>query len=593
MSAVYVAQQLAIAARTVHADPNSPKWMPNGSATDKENARKYWSKVIDVSGVLQDRSSTPDQPCALPPEGTKPYSTSFKIIYIWRCEADRLSDLYLVTGGQYVNNNFTYNVEQSRYAAVEDLVNEALSVSYGASQWKTDKCDNGKDSPQGIFPMTKDEAKAAGVTDRCDVAKNIDGAANLVLSGEKVPPEKRPHDLGVFEPMVGGWMKLSIAMGGDLKVFSMVGPGKDFVASDACTKVMKTFLGAIAPHAAEFATLTDPPKPADLTAWQTKLQNLEAANNLTDPGYTAECVIGSWSQGFNSTLAQLAINMAGTDAANAANLNGLSEYYLAEDDNIYVSDPTPGQDSLVIPRLSPRPAKEIAAPIAADASDVWSMLGSNSGVSLPVSQLAIEYAWFFGGVIAPFDSAGKLIGSLAAGSGAPGGGSGPVQVTVGPDGCPENAPQNTLRQGSDQVGIHKLCVDSVAHARTPQAAIAIKWALTHLGWPYSQARRNDPGYADCSSFVSRAYRDSGAIPNLYQGNAPTTDTFRAVAWTHQITLSQAQPGDLVEPESGHVTMQLADGYKVHTNMTGDVSKVERAYSYAYWVGWVDPSKVGQ
>ncbi|MFD0540692.1 hypothetical protein ACFQY7_49715 [Actinomadura luteofluorescens] len=90
-----------------------------------------------------------------------------------------------------------------------------------------------------------------------------------------------------------------------------------------------------------------------------------------------------------------------------------------------------------------------------------------------------------------------------------------------------------------------------------------------------------------------AYRDSGAIKNLYpQGtNAPVTTTFVGARWTHKITLSQAKPGDLVEPHSGHVAMQLADGYKVHTNQTGDVSKVERAYSSAYWVGWIDPSKV--
>ncbi|URM98911.1 C40 family peptidase [Actinomadura madurae] len=116
----------------------------------------------------------------------------------------------------------------------------------------------------------------------------------------------------------------------------------------------------------------------------------------------------------------------------------------------------------------------------------------------------------------------------------------------------------------------------------------MKWALSHLGWPYSQARRNEDGYADCSSFVSRAYRDSGAIPGLYTGNAPITDTFRAVPWARQITLAAGQPGDLVEPGPGHVAMLLADGYMVHTNNFGDVSKVERAYATAYWVGRIIP-----
>ena len=71
-----------------------------------------------------------------------------------------------------------------------------------------------------------------------------------------------------------------------------------------------------------------------------------------------------------------------------------------------------------------------------------------------------------------------------------------------------------------------------------------------------------------------------------------TGTFAGARWTHEISLSQAKPGDLVGPHSGHVAMQLADGYKVHTNQTGDVSKVERAYTgNVYWVGLIDASKV--
>ncbi|MGI8330897.1 peptidoglycan amidohydrolase family protein [Actinomadura scrupuli] len=590
-SSAYAARKLSEAARRVAGDPESPKWVPDGTPKDQENARKYWSKAIGVSGIFMDRSAQPGQPCALPPEEPdKPYSVSFKIIYIWRCATNRVAELSVVTGGKYVDDKFVYTIETDRFAAAELLVNEALAVSYGAGKWKTEGCDNGKDSAQGIFPMTKQEAEAAKVTDRCDVAKNIEGAATLVLSTEQIEPAKRAHDLGVFQPMAGGWQNLHIAMGDDLKLFSAVGPGASFTASPECTKVMTRFLKAIAPQASAFAALHDPPKAAELSTWQQKLTALETASDLTDPGYTTECVIGSWAPGFNSTMAQVTADLAGTDTANAANLNGLGNFYLAAEQALEPIDPVVGQDTLVIPRLALRPLKEIDAPIAPDATDVWSKLGSNSGVSIPVEQLAIEYAWFFGGVISPFNSAGQRIGSLATATtseGTPG----TTQQTIGPDGCPTNAPQNTLRAGSDKIGIHQLCVDSVAKAGTPQAAMAIKWALSHLGWVYSMERRNEPNIADCSSFVSRAYRDSGAIPNLYRGNAPTTGTFRVVRWMKQISLSQAQPGDLVEPHSGHVAMQLADGYKVHTNTRTDVSRVERAYSSAYWVGKVVPSAV--
>ncbi|GGT76502.1 hypothetical protein GCM10010177_38340 [Actinomadura citrea] len=597
-SSYFVAFELVKAAEKVHRDPKSPKWKPDGNEKDQENARKYWSKVIATSGIFVERTANPEGPCAVPPpdDPEKPWSISFKIISIWRCETNRLQNLYLVTGAKSQEGGYKYSVQDNRPAAVETLVNEAMSVSYGAGKWKTEGCDNGKDSRQGIFPMTKKEAEEAGVEDRCDVDKNIAGAAKLVLSVEKVPPEERPHDLGVFQPMVGGWQKLSIAMGTDLKLFSQIGPGQNtFEASDECLTVMRKFLTDIAPFATEFASLKKPPDSDKVySEWKPKLDKLEETHGITDPGSDLACMVGSWAPGFNNTLAQIATDLAGS-GANGTNLNGLGNYYQGREDANKETPPVVGEDTLVIPRLALRPLKPVGAPVAPDATEAWSRLGNTEGVLLPLEQVAVEYAWFFGGVIPPFNSAGKLIGSLATG----GGGAvdnGTVQVTVGPDGCPENAPNNTLREGAKEIGIRKLCVDSVAQARTPQAAMAIKWALTHLGWPYApldSGKRNDPGWADCSSFVSRAYRDSGAIPNLYPkgSNAPVTTTFVGARWTHKISLSQAKPGDLVEPHSGHVAMQLADGYKVHTNQTGDVSKVERAYSGAYWVGWIDPSKV--
>ncbi|QKG23352.1 hypothetical protein ACTIVE_4995 [Actinomadura verrucosospora] len=592
-SSSFVARQLAEAAKKVHDEPDAPEWKPDGARKDQENARKYWSKVIEASGIFVDRTADPDAPCAVPPpdDPDKPWSTSFKIISIWRCETTRMPELYLVTGAKYDDENrVRFTVESDRTAATETLVNEALSVSYGASKWKTDKCENVKGGRQGVFPMTKKEAKAAGVKDRCDVDANIAGAARLVLSVEKVKPEKRPHDRGPFQPMAGGWPKLSIAVGTDLTLFSLVGPGQEFAPKDSCTKVMSSFLTAIAPHATAFGKLTAPPKSDKVfSEWEPKLEKAEKAGRITDPGNDPACQPGTWSPGFSAALAQLAAGLA-DGSAYTSELEGLGNYYQGREDALRPTAPVPGQDTLVVPRLALRPLKDIGAPIAPDATEAWSRLGTSDGVTIPLSQLAVEYAWFFGGVISPFDSAGRRIGSLADGS-TGGGEPGTVQVSVGPDGCPTSAPGKNLRNGAEKIGIHKLCADSVARARTPQAAKAIKWALTHLGWTYSQARRNADGYADCSSFVSRAYRDSGAIPNLYpKGAPPTTYTLVSARWAQRIRLSQAQPGDLVEPHPGHVAMQLADGYIVHNNRTGDVSHVERGYSKAFWVGWVDPKR---
>jgi surface antigen len=561
-------------------------WKPNGNDTDMANARRYWGLAIDVANIFADRSAKPGQPCALPPADKKsPWSVSFKITYIWRCETNRMSSLYLVTGAEEKDGEYTYSVENDRYAAAQTLVSEAMSVSYGAGKWET-KCDNKASSRQGIFPLTPEEARAAGVTDRCDQEQNIDKTARYVLAVEKTRPEQRAKKLGPYQPMVGGWQKVGIAMGQELKTFSKLGPGDTFNASDACTKVMTEYLTSLAPYASAFARLTKPP--AQDRQWSEQLSRLEEAHHLTPPSADPACHTGSWSSGYDSALAQVAIGLAGNDTAHAANLEGLANYFqAAEQAGAATATPVAGKDPLAIPRLATYPLKPVDVPMASDTTEVWSQLGNSNGMAVPLDQLAIEYAWFYGGVIAPFDSAGKRIGSLANDSSTVG----TVQLTVGPDGCPETAPKNTLLNGADKIGIHKLCVDSVAKARTPQAAMAIKWALSSLGWPYTQhiPARNTDHAADCSSFVSRAYLS--AIPGLYKGNAPTTDVLRAVKWTHKIPLSQAQPGDLVEPLSGHVVMHLADGYNVQESHTGEVSHVLREVSSAFWAGWVDPGKV--
>ncbi|WP_346049309.1 hypothetical protein [Actinomadura chokoriensis] len=593
-SSLFVARQLGKAAQKVHDEPDAPEWRPDGTAKDQENARKYWSEVIETSGIFVDRTADPDAPCAVPPpdDPEKPWSVSFKIISIWNCQATRSPELYLVTGGEYdsKDDRMRYTVETDRAAATHALVNEALSVSYGAGKWKTGKCDNAKDGRQGVFPMTEREARTAGVEDRCDVDENITGAARLVLSAEKVKPERRPHDRGPFQPMVGGWQKLGIAMGTDLGLFSIVGPGQRFSPDDTCTKVMTEFVTLIAPHATDFAELKDLPKRDALDEWASKLKKAEKANGIADPTAAPSCVVGSWAPGYNAALAQIAAGRAGSGAY-TDNIAGLGNYYQAREIAIEATKPVAGRDTLVVPRLALRPLEEVGAPIASDATEAWSRLGTADGVTIPLSQVAAEYAWYFGGVISPFDSAGELIGSLSDSSAAMASVAS-VQVEVGPDGCPRNAPHNTLRDGAAAIGIRKLCIDSVARARTPEAAKAIKWALSRLGLGYSWALRNELNYADCSSFVSRAYRDSGAIPNLYpQGdNAPNTHDLREVPWTIKISRRQARPGDLVEPIPGHVAMQLVGDYVVHTNRTGDVSKVERrAYPTAYWTGWVDRS----
>jgi cell wall-associated NlpC family hydrolase len=165
-----------------------------------------------------------------------------------------------------------------------------------------------------------------------------------------------------------------------------------------------------------------------------------------------------------------------------------------------------------------------------------------------------------------------------------------AQAAADASGCPTSAPANTLRGGATDIAT--LCAQSVAQARSPQAAAAIKAALNNLGAPYSEPHRNDPGQFDCSSFVTRMYDIAGVNLAPAGQNAPTASDIASAPWAVHIPYSQARPGDLVEPTPGHVVMLLADNYLVETSLPGDVSHVTARYwGTPYLTVWIDPSKV--
>jgi cell wall-associated NlpC family hydrolase len=178
-----------------------------------------------------------------------------------------------------------------------------------------------------------------------------------------------------------------------------------------------------------------------------------------------------------------------------------------------------------------------------------------------------------------------------------------------PDGCPTAPPENTLRglPAVDPPSLYRICTDSVADARSPQAARAIRFALAEIGTPYSQPLRNEPHIYDCSSFVSRAYQAAGVpiaypdTPDRVDGgkgqNTPGSRNEVSAPWAVPVTPETAKPGDLVffdgaDPPFGHVGILLAGGLMVHTNKTGDVAHVEpvRIATVTAWRA-VDPEKV--
>ncbi len=173
------------------------------------------------------------------------------------------------------------------------------------------------------------------------------------------------------------------------------------------------------------------------------------------------------------------------------------------------------------------------------------------------------------------------------------------QTTVGPEGCPEAAPLGTLRGGSGTVGVQALCRSALRAAATPQAALAVTWALQRLGAAYAcgGTGRLLPFRADCSSFVSRAYAEGAGLRTAGDGWAPSTrdmvpwDGARLDPHYAYVEPAALRPGDLVLydtcPQGGcpnkHVVMYLgaAGGqeWMVHTDSCGDVAKIEPFWGF--------------
>ena len=169
--------------------------------------------------------------------------------------------------------------------------------------------------------------------------------------------------------------------------------------------------------------------------------------------------------------------------------------------------------------------------------------------------------------------------------------SGPQTIVDG-SACPTTAPSNTLRDGSDDLGIAKLCRQAVASAATPQAALAIQAAFQMLGAPYAcgGVGRQDAFRFDCSSLVSRAYYLGAGLDTAGATWAPSTrdmvpwDGVPLAWWASYVDPKNVRPGDIVLYDTGgaayrHVVMYIGNGYMLHTNSCGDVAHISSFWGY--------------
>lgn len=167
------------------------------------------------------------------------------------------------------------------------------------------------------------------------------------------------------------------------------------------------------------------------------------------------------------------------------------------------------------------------------------------------------------------------------------------QLVIGVDGCPVSVPTGTLRGAARNMDVAALCAENVSRARTPEAALAIKYAFRALGADYACGGlgRNEPFRYDCSSLVSRAYEDGAGLPLRARGYTPSTRDLLPwggrdrVTWSVPVEVVDAMPGDLVFYDTGHadsrhVLMLLSGGLMLHVGACGDVVNVTNAWPFA-------------
>lgn len=123
-------------------------------------------------------------------------------------------------------------------------------------------------------------------------------------------------------------------------------------------------------------------------------------------------------------------------------------------------------------------------------------------------------------------------------------------------------------------------------------------AQSYRGDRYSQARRTQPGYSDCSSFVSKALVDAGIDPP--GSKWANTTNYRLSGQWRTIPASQAQPGDIAI-SIGHMVLVTAAGggqaigqQNSRTNVRegSTASLFSRKFIYRTWSGYTKSAGSG-
>lgn len=121
------------------------------------------------------------------------------------------------------------------------------------------------------------------------------------------------------------------------------------------------------------------------------------------------------------------------------------------------------------------------------------------------------------------------------------------------------------------ISITTIILTVEANAFTIRGLRAVNYAKQFLGRPYVYGATG-PNSFDCSGLTSYTYRNSLGIDI----GRTTYDQIKSGV---EVSQNQLQPGDLVFPNSGHVSIYIGDGKIIHAPQTGDVVKISPIYKF--------------
>jgi len=145
-------------------------------------------------------------------------------------------------------------------------------------------------------------------------------------------------------------------------------------------------------------------------------------------------------------------------------------------------------------------------------------------------------------------------------------GGGSTPLTAGPlsMASPGSLPSLPTTNGTPDVNAALAAVGKPAY----DTGGALSCALAQVGKPYIWAA-NGPAAFDCSSLMQFSYRSIG----LEIGRT----TYDQAGRLQRIPATNLKPGDMIQPDPGHVVMWVGNGMIVHAPQAGDVVRVAPLY----------------